>query len=337
MGNRKNAGKIALASLLGLTGTALAAGSGALASYTGHGYRQTLDEAMEWQKNHYDVSWYDELETEVYTVNSYDGYVLHAQICKNPVPTDRYVILTHGYTDNRFGMLKYMKMYLDRGYHCVIYDIRGHGENEKAVCTYSIREGKDLYEMIRDTRNRYPDLKVLGLHGESLGAASTASVMGYGMWAKSDGLGDTLPVDFAVADCGFADIENVLEGAMQHMIDKKTGGGTDAGKISPLTKALVKCSSAAFRIRYGYSYGQMKPITHLADNQVPMLFIHGLEDTFITPDNSRRMSKATAGYSEYRLIPGAGHAESAIRQPELYREYLYGFLDHVSERAGCEV
>ena len=47
MGNRKNAGKIALASLLGLTGTALAAGSGALASYTGHGYRQTLDEAME--------------------------------------------------------------------------------------------------------------------------------------------------------------------------------------------------------------------------------------------------------------------------------------------------
>ena len=58
---------------------------------------------------------------------------------------------------------------------------------------------------------------------------------------------------------------------------------------------------------------------------------------FILPKNSEDMARRTKGAREVRLIPGAGHAESAIRQPELYREYLYGFLDHVSERAGCEV
>ena len=37
--------------------------------------------------------------------------------------------------------------------------------------------------------------------------------------------------------------------------------------------------------------------------------------------------------SELHLIPGAGHAESALLQPELYREYLYGFLDRVEDPA----
>ena len=62
-----------------------------------------------------------------------------------------------------------------------------------------------------------------------------------------------------------------------------------------------------------------------------ILFIHGEEDTFIAPWHSEAMQKATRGYSELHLIPGAGHAESVLKQPELYREYLYAFLD----RVGC--
>jgi len=345
MSSGRKKARIAALSALGLAGGALAAGSSAMASYAVHGKRQTLEEAIAWQGDHYDISWYEALECEDYTVSSYDGYVLHAQLCKNEEHTDRYVILTHGYTDNRFGMLKYMKLYLDRGYNCVIYDLRGHGENEPAPCTYSIREGKDLYEMIRDTRTRYPDCKVLGLHGESLGAASTVSVLGYRTWAKADGIAAAdggMPVDFAVADCGFADIENVLVRAVDHMIKEKgrkqgAAGNADAGSVrkgetvSWQAKAAIACAGAAAKVRYGYSFSEMKPIRHLAGNKVPMLFLHGEEDTFILPENSRRMAEATAGRSEFHLLPGAGHAESVLKQPEMYRGYLYAFLD----RTGC--
>jgi len=384
MASKTGKAGIAALSLLGVAGAALAVGGGVMASYTLHGKRQTLEEALAWQKAHYDISWYEELETETYTVSCYDGYVLHAQLCKNPEPTGQYVILTHEYTDNRFGMLKYMKLYLDRGYNCVIYDLRGHGENESAVCTYSIREGKDLYEMIRDTRNRYPDLTRLGLHGESLGAASTVSVLGYGIWAQADGLagrkredasaaaGSTasetvasdavttdrtdrvraesgkneVPVDFAVADCGFADIENVLEGAAEQIIRnmKKpkaerdfSRAVDDGGGISRQAKLAVRLAGAAAKVRYGYSYAEMKPITHLADNHVPILFLHGADDTFIRPENSRRMAAATAGYSEYHLLPGAAHAESVLKQPEMYRRYLYGFLDRIEKPERTEI
>ena len=328
---------------------AVAAGSGYLASFTARGRRQTLDESLAWQRKRYDAEWYFKLPREDYTVVSFDGYVLHVQLCRAREPSDRYVILTHGYTDNRMGSLKYMKLYLDRGYNCIIYDLRGHGVNREAVCTYSVREGKDLYELVRDTLRRYPDLKVLGLHGESLGAAATASVLGYGMWARADGLlkedlkelAPDLPVDFAVCDCGFAEIGNVLEGALQGMMnsalvklrigEERTPGGEKYSRPSPLAKFVVGCTSAASAVLYRYSYGDMKPIRSLGDNRVPVLFLHGEQDTFIPPENSRRMAAATAGYSEYHLIPGAGHAQSVLAQPELYRKYLYGFLDHV----GC--
>lgn len=384
MGSKGNS---ILASVMGLGACAVAAGSGYLAHYTVHGKRQSYSESLAWQGSHYKVDWFFELEREAYTVSSFDGYVLHAQLCRNPKPSDRYVILSHGYTDNQMGMLKYMRLYLDRGYNCVIYDLRGHGKNAKAICTYSVQEGKDLYEMIRDTRTRYPDLKVLGLHGESLGAATTASAMGYGMWAKADGLSGkadirasakkqtdgltgaeastkkqtdgrkgvgasawkqvdmsaspSVPVDFAVCDCGFADIENVLQGAAQELLDGCFGeSGSLAGrstfgerisKPSLPAKLMVGAASAASGICYGVAFSEMKPINCLAGNRVPMLFIHGAKDTFILPENSRRMAAETAGYSEYHLIPGADHAESVLVNPELYRKYLYGFLDHL----GC--
>lgn len=273
-----------------------------MASATG-GRRQTYEEALAWQKEHYDTAFFDGLAKEDYTVVSGDGYVLHALFVKNPADTDRYVILTHGYTDNRYGTLKYMKIYLDLGFNCICYDLRGHGENAPAPCTYGINESRDLLAMIADTRSRHPDISVLGLHGESLGAATTVTV-----------LGEKPPVDFAVADCGFADIGNVLEGTAAYM---------------HLPKAVVKCASAFAKMKTGYAFSQMRPIDHLAENEIPVMFIHGAEDTFILPSNSERMHEATKGYSELHLIPGASHAQSVLTAPEQYADYVGQFLEKV--------
>ena len=77
------------------------------------GKRQTLEEAFTWQTEHYDTSFYDGLEKVDYTVEASEGYRLHAELLINPCPSTKYVILSHGYTDNRIGSLKYASMYLD--------------------------------------------------------------------------------------------------------------------------------------------------------------------------------------------------------------------------------
>ena len=284
--------------IIGISAVLLGILSSFLAEYCMKGSRQTMKESLQWQADHYDLSWYDSLETEVYKVSSYDGYLLHVQILRCPVPSNRFVILSHGYTDTRFGSLKYAKIYLDAGFNCIIYDLRGHGENEKAICTYSIRESRDLHALIEDTRQRYGQDITIGLHGESLGAATTAAVLKYNQ-----------DLAFCVADCGFADIINVLKVGLRQM---------------HLPGWLVHPASLAARVRYGYSFGEMRPIDSLAGNSVPILFIHGERDDFIVPENSKRMCREAKG--SLVLIPDAGHAESVLVHPRMYEEKILRFL-----------
>ncbi len=272
-------------------------------TYVMTGKRQTYEEALEWQSAHYDISFYEKLQKTDYEIPSYDGYVLHAQFLKNPVDTDKYMILTHGFTDNHYGALKYAKMYLDYGFNLVIYDLRGHGANKRTFVTYAIRESRDVMAVVADTRRRYGNIRVLGLHGESLGAASTAMCMKY-----------KPQVNFGVCDCGFADIENVIKGSVESM---------------HLPGFCYYLAALGAVIRYHYSFGKMRPIDALSENTVPMLFIHGDADQLIPYQNSERMAAKTAGYSEVRLIPGATHAESVLKDTTAYREYVEAFLKKI--------
>ncbi len=272
-----------------------------LASFVMTGDRQTLGQAMKWQSERYDTSFYDELDHNDYTVKSYDGYELHARFLRCPEHSGKYVIISHGYTDNRIGSLKYAKLYIALGYSCIIYDLRGHGLNQPTFTTYGIREGKDIAELVKDTRARYNDIQLLGLHGESLGAASTVTSLQY----KPE-------VDFVVADCGFSDIDNVLREGY-----KNAGAPT----------FLIDVADFGAKIRYHYSLKKMRPIDSLEDNELPILFIHGADDTFILPKNSEDMAARTKGYSEFHIIQGAGHAESILNQPEEYERIVRAFLN----------
>ena len=291
---------IVIAAILGVLLVIFVAFAFWLPSFIMTGNRQTLKEAFDWQTDHYDTSFYQDLEKTDYTVKGFEDYELHVQFLKNPNPTTKYIILSHGYTDNRMGSLKYVPMYLDLGFNCIIYDLRGHGENESTFTTYGVREGKDLKCLVDDTRERYPDITILGLHGESLGAATTITSLKY------------MPeVDFVVADCGFSDIENVLK---------------EGYRNAHLPTGLVDIANVTGKIRYHYAIKEMRPIDSLDENEIPVLFLHGENDTFILPKNSEDMAARTKGYKEIYIIPGAGHAQSVLTEPELYKEYVRQYL-----------
>ena len=272
-----------------------------LPSFVMTGKRQTLEEAFAWQSEHYDTSFYAPLQKTDYVVKGFEDYALHVELLENPSPTANYIILSHGYTDNRMGSLKYVPMYLELGFNCIIYDLRGHGENEPDFTTYGVREGRDLKCLIDDTRARYPDMVTLGLHGESLGAATTITCLKY-----------QPQVDFVVADCGFSDIENVLK---------------EGYRNAHAPVFLVDVADLTGRLRYHYALKDMRPIDSLDENTIPILFIHGAEDAFILPKNSGDMAQRTAGYSEIHLIPNAGHAESILTAPDDYKAYVSAFLE----------
>ena len=264
----------------------------------------TLDKEISWEKEHGLWGNYDSYEKEEYTVKGYKDYELHVTLVKNPVETDKYVIISHGFKSNRYGAVKYVDTYMDLGFNCIIYDLRGHGANESTFCSYSVREGKDLAEIVHFFQEKLGRNAEIGLHGESLGAATTIA-----------SLKDVQNVSFAVADCGFSDIENVLE---------------EIWRYSHIPTAIGPVMNQYAKLHFGIPISAMRPIDSLAKNQVPILFIHGEDDQYILPANSERMYEATKGKRDLLLVPKAGHAESVFVNKSLYTEKLKDFLSSLA-------
>ena len=262
----------------------------------------TLDKEISWEKEHGLWGNYDSYEKEEYTVKGYKDYELHVTLVKNPVETDKYVIISHGFKSNRYGAVKYVDSYMDLGFNCIIYDLRDHGENKKTALSLGQFESEDLEKLIEDSYNRYGNIK-LGLHGESMGAATSLMVL-----AKKP------KVDFVVADCGFSNLYDLLHAAY------------DVAKVGTVLPSV----NIAMKLRYGYDMKKTSPKDALVGNEIPICFIHGEADTFILPENSQVNKAATAEYSELHLVPNAAHAQSreVLGEAE-YRSIISDFLKNI--------
>ena len=263
----------------------------------------TLDKEISWEKEHELWGNYDSYEKEEYTVKGYKDYELHVTLVKNPVETNKYVIISHGFKSNRYGAVKYVDSYMDLGFNCIIYDLRDHGENKKTTLSLGQFESEDLEKLIEDSYSRYGNIK-LGLHGESMGAATSLMVL-----AKKP------KVDFVVADCGFSNLYDLLHAAY------------DVAKVGTVLPSV----NIAMKLRYGYDMKKTSPKDALVGNEIPICFIHGEADTFILPENSQVNKAATAGYSELHLVPNAAHAQSReVLGKAEYRGIIGDFLNNIN-------
>lgn len=247
---------------------------------------------------------YDKLEQEELEIESYDGYRLKAFYVPAPANSDKYVIISHGYTYNRYGSLRYLHMFRSLGYNCLIYDDRGHGANPRTKCTMGVRESKDLLQVIDWVYKRFGEDIILGLHGESMG--SGLQIMA---------LKEKPKVKFVVNDCGYADLMGVLTHNIRSSLH--------------MPKCFCYLASAACRVVFGYSFTGVRPIDSLQENAVPICFMHGAADDFIPCSHSERMKQATTAYSELHLFPGAAHGLSIDSDEEGYCRIVKEFLDKV--------
>lgn len=289
--------------------------SAALASYAARGERYTLQQT--WDTKMKEMPFlldYRPIQDrprgdKEYTVRCKDGYVLHAQVWINHPESRKYVILVHGYTINRYCMLGYLPIWDELGYNCIVYDQRGHGENVHGpVCTFGAQESEDLLCVINDAYARFGHI-YLALHGESLGSGTIVTALKYHP-----------PVKMAVLDCGFADIQNVMQKGLKGL------------HVPPF---MFYPASTAAKIMYGHAYIDERPIDSLPGNTVPLCYMHGDGDTFIPPENSVRMNSASRHcYHELHLFAGSEHAMSRTDHPEEYAKLTKRFVRRIERRDG---
>lgn len=93
----------------------------------------------------------------------------------------------------------------------------------------------------------------------------------------------------------------------------------------PPKPAGVICSLGAFI--YGkFRLGSASALEAVRRTKLPVLLIHGKEDTFVPCHMSQEIFDACASEKELHLFPHAGHGMSYLEDPERYEAVVRSFL-----------
>lgn len=222
---------------------------------------------------------------------------------------NRVAVICHGHTVLRASDFKYARMFYRLGYHIVIFDERYFGESRAKYCTLGMMESKDIAAIIEYTRKIFGENAFIALHGESMGAASELLALRY------------TGVDLVIADCPFARSSTQLANVAKHRVGIM-------GKPAMVFARLIGI------VRAGYDFNKVNPIEAVENSNVPICFIHGLEDKYIPYSHSEDMYKVSKNpLSEIHLFPGATHAKSVAVDFDGYVKILNDFVGKVEKES----
>ncbi|MBN6888336.1 uncharacterized protein ACUXCC_002349 [Cytobacillus horneckiae] len=251
----------------------------------------------------FDADIYAHLSKKEYLLPSSFGYQLKAVLAE-PHENHRYIIIAHGVTENKTNSIKYMNLFLNRGFNVVIYDHRRHGESGGKTTSYGYYEKHDLKVIVDWLKSLKGNDIQIGIHGESMGAATMLLYAGM----VEDG------ADFYIADCPFSD----LKGQLTHHI-------RTTFKLPP--NLLLPIGNAFLRFRDKYSILDVSPIAVIENIEKPILFIHSKDDRFILPEMTESLYELKNGPKKLYIAEKGAHAQSYNENKEEYERTVDEFLE----------
>lgn len=254
--------------------------------------------------------WLAEQPQEEVWVTSEDGLKLFGRFfpCGSSAKT---VLCFHGYTSeglNDYSTLA--RFYLEQGFNLLIVDERAHGRSEGTYIGFGCLDRRDAKIWIDYLVERMGEDSSILLHGDSMGAATVLMTTGL-----------TLPkqVKAAVSDCAFTSAWEVFTAVLKNMYH------LPAFPIMQIANRMVKKNA-------GYELDECNARREVKKAQVPILFIHGKNDTFVPCSMVYELYEACRTEKKLVVIDGAGHVESCYKNPEKYEEAIRSFIFPIMER-----
>lgn len=256
-------------------------------------YRNGFGSAIEAYKN--------EWKKEDFSLPS-DDVILSGEIIRNPAAQNKAVIICHGQKVCRISSIKYAQMFYKLGYHVVIYDERHFGRSTGKYSTLGQNEAKDLKNVYEFTKQTFGQDCRIGIHGESMGAATALLSLKY------------IKPAFVVADCPFSDSYKLFEEFTIKNVH------LPPILILPFVELIAKH-------RYDYDIRNTSPIVSVKESDVPICFMHGTSDGLIKCEHSKAMHEVCKNEkSRLHLFEGADHARSVVIDPKRYEKLLDEFV-----------
>lgn len=252
-----------------------------------------------------DKDFYKSLSKEEFFIESKDGLKLRGIYIKSSNESNKTMIFVHGITVGLVYSIKYISMFLEKGWNVLIYDQRRHSKSEGKYSTYGYYEKEDLDLFVNWVINKKGEHEIIGLHGESMGAATVIQYAEINKFAK-----------FIISDCAFSSLNELLEGKVK---EKNI-------LLKPILKLI--CRRAVRKAKF--SFDCVSPIEVVRKTSMPIMFIHGDEDRFVPWDMSVAMyNSKEVGIKRLYIAKGARHAEAIEVDKFRYEEEVIKFVDEV--------
>ena len=261
-------------------------------------------------KSHrFDENWFNQCHKEELSIDSPNGYTIKG-IFLQPLATKKTIIICHGVTENKINSVKYARMFERLGFNSFIFDHRRHGDSGGKTTSYGHYEKFDIAAVVQTVKSIVGKDTLIGIHGESMGAASMILYAGL----VEDG------AHFYIADCGYSDFSELIAQILKKEM-----------KLKP--KVPVQIADLFLRMRDGYSIKNITPKEAVQNITAPMLFIHSLEDDFILPYMTEELYEVKEAPKMLKFFEKGAHAQSFNLNQFEYEQTVAEFLQkYVYER-----
>jgi len=226
-----------------------------------------------------------EIQVEPITATARDGTHLEGDWYPGPPGAQRTIFLIHGFAEIRDAMKGRAEYLVGQGWNVVRLDMRGYGRSGGDRASFGGREGEDLRAWLDVVEGRLGPGVFPTVWGRSMGAA--IALRGAVLDARIRAL---------ILESPYARLETVVAGWL-----RRVG--------LPRVLALVLAPRIVRRARRlaGVSLSRPSPAELASRVSMPVLVLHGKQDSLVPEGDAQRMIAAVPAGAESVEVEGAGH------------------------------
>lgn len=314
---KKNIIKIGLAVvvglvLLGTSGVAIVTGKmvcdGILHQNDGNDTKQnSIGQLEEWGFNR--EAFHEMYKGTDFEIQSPDKNTVPGTYYKTTQDSDKWVILIHGAGGDRECVIPLVGEYLEKGYHVITYDQRGHGDNTDRNVSFGIFEKRDV-EALVDYAKAELGAQFIVVHGQSMGGQTAA------LYAATEHASNQ--IDAVILDSPLPGLELFMK--LMFLED---------GCSEMEAEAILICGKVYSNIVAGMKFEDGDTMEQAKKITVPCMVIVSEKDDVCLPEYVEEVYDYVASSNKMIMRVDSKHIEGVIDHPQEYFDGVFRFLDSV--------
>lgn len=222
----------------------------------------------------------------------------------------RWIVALHGFKRNKYIGLRNAIHFFKKGYNIISFDAYAHGNTYGTYSDLGVTNSKLLNKVILWIKQNQK-VEEIGVIGVSMGAASAV------YWAQQFYIKNK--IDWLISDCALTQPVEQIRHFLNHYF-KLIPWWLVSFNINDRFKKISKTDLKEMNLQQNLS--------HI--NELPILFIHGTKDSFISYHNAivmYQLQSKNNTKSKLKLFAKAEHSTSIIDYQKEYEQLTIDFVN----------